>query len=41
VDYVAKEGRYSYGKALEMVNRLHKNVGFKVLVVDDSDVARK
>ena len=41
VDYVTKEGRYAYSKAIGMINRLEKNQQFKVLVVDDSDMSRK
>lgn len=41
VDYVTKEGRYAYCKAIGMINRLEKNQQIKVLVVDDSDVSRK
>lgn len=41
VDYVTKEGRYAYSKAIGMVSRLEKNQHIKVLVVDDSDMSRK
>jgi diguanylate cyclase (GGDEF)-like protein len=41
VDYVTKEGRYAYGKAVSMISRLEKNQQIKVLVVDDSDMSRK
>ncbi len=41
VDYVTKEGRYAYGKAIGMISRLEKNQHIKVLVVDDSDMSRK
>jgi diguanylate cyclase (GGDEF)-like protein len=41
VDYVTKEGRYAYSKAIGMINRLEKNQRIKVLVVDDSDMSRK
>ena len=41
VDYVTKEGRYAYSKAIGMINRLEKNQQVKVLVVDDSDMSRK
>ncbi len=41
VDYVTKEGRYSYEYALGVLERLVKNQDLKVLVVDDSDTARK
>lgn len=41
VDYVTKEGRYAYNKAVGMIQRLEKNQQIKVLVVDDSDMSRK
>lgn len=41
VDYVTKEGRYAYSKAIGMIARLEKNQRIKVLVVDDSDMSRK
>ncbi len=41
VDYVTKEGRYAYNKAVAMIERLEKNQHIKVLVVDDSDLSRK
>lgn len=41
VDYVTKEGRYAYNKAVAMIVRLEKNQHIKVLVVDDSDMSRK
>ncbi len=41
VDYVTKEGRYAYSKAIGMITRLEKNQHIKVLVVDDSDMSRK
>jgi diguanylate cyclase (GGDEF)-like protein len=41
VDYVTKEGRYAYNKAVGMIQRLEKNQHIKVLVVDDSDMQRK
>jgi diguanylate cyclase (GGDEF)-like protein len=41
VDYVTKEGRYAYNKAVNMIERLEKNQQIKVLVVDDSDMSRK
>lgn len=41
VDYVTKEGRYAYSKAVAMIPRLEKNRAIKVLVVDDSDMSRK
>ena len=40
VDYVTKEGRYSYQLALNTVHRLIKNETVKVLVVDDSSTQR-
>ncbi|SMF54339.1 response regulator receiver modulated diguanylate cyclase [Alteromonadaceae bacterium Bs31] len=41
VDYVTKEGRFSYEYALGVLHRLVKNQKVKVLVVDDSTTARK
>ncbi|MFL0810154.1 MAG: response regulator [Agarilytica sp.] len=41
VDYVTKEGRFSYEYALSVLERLVKNQDVKVLVVDDSDTARR
>jgi len=41
VDYVAKEGRFSYSYAVNLVNRLYKNQAIKVLVVEDSDTSRR
>lgn len=41
VDYVTKEGRYAYNKAVALIERLEKNQKIKVLVVDDSDMSRK
>ena len=41
VDYVNKEGRYSYQYAVRMINRIKKNESIKVLVVEDSKVMRK
>lgn len=40
VDYVTKEGRYSYDYASSVLHRLIKNQSVKVLVVDDSTTAR-
>lgn len=40
VDYVTKEGRYSYTYAVHMINRLSKNQDIKVLVVEDSATSR-
>ncbi len=41
VDYVTKEGRYAYNKAVALIQRLEKNQQINVLVVDDSDMSRK
>lgn len=41
VDYVTKEGRFAYAKAVGTVNRLAKNQAIQVLVVDDSDMSRR
>jgi len=41
VDYVIKENRYSYEYAMRLMTRLSRNHEIKVLVVDDSLVARK
>lgn len=41
VDYVTKEGRFSYEYALSVLHRLIKNQFTQVLVVDDSPVSRK
>lgn len=41
VDYVTKEGRFSYEYALSVLERLVKNQNIKVLVVDDSGTARR
>ncbi len=41
VDYVAKEGRYSYIYATNLLQRLCKNEQVPVLVVDDSATGRK
>ncbi len=41
VDYVTKEGRYAYSKAVNMIHRLEKNRDIRVLVVDDSDTSRR
>ena len=40
VDYVLKEGRYSYDYAVNLITRLQKNCDIKVLVVEDSDTSR-
>ena len=41
VDYVTKEGRFSYIYACNLIYRLVKNEAIKVLVVDDSLTSRK
>src|SRR5690606_19539541 len=41
VDYVTKEGRYAYSKAVNMIDRLERNQHIQVLAVDDSDTSRK
>ncbi len=41
VDYVVKEGRYSYEYAVGMVQRLERNQSLSVLVVDDSATSRR
>lgn len=41
VDYVFKEGKFSYVYVTKVLNRLIKNQAIKVLVVDDSATARK
>lgn len=41
VDYVTKEGRFSYSYAIELISRLQKNQKVKVLVADDSKVSRQ
>ncbi|MET0357469.1 MAG: response regulator [Cellvibrio sp.] len=41
VDYVMKEGRLAYEKAIRLIERLEKNQHIKVLVVDDSDATLK
>jgi diguanylate cyclase (GGDEF)-like protein len=41
VDYVMKEGRLAYEKAIRLITRLEKNQHIKVLVVDDSDATLK
>lgn len=40
VDYVLKEGRYSYQYAVNLINRLTKNQRIKVLVAEDSVATR-
>lgn len=41
VDYVLKEGRFSYQYAVNLVNRLYRNRDIKILVAEDSAVTRK
>ena len=41
VDYVVKENCYSYDYAMKLIIRLYRNHAIKVMVVDDSLVARK
>lgn len=41
VDYVTKEGKYSYQYAVKAIQRLEKNQNIKVLVVEDSTTMRK
>lgn len=41
VDYVVKEGRYSYEYAIGVIHRLASNEAVSVLVVDDSDTSRR
>ncbi|MBX2807461.1 MAG: response regulator [Cellvibrionaceae bacterium] len=41
VDYVTKEGRYSYQYAVRLIKRLQRNQRVNVLVVEDSKVMRK
>ena len=40
VDYVQKEGLYSYQYAVNLVNRLYRNRNIKVMVAEDSSVTR-
>lgn len=40
VDYVLKEGRFSYIYAINLVNRLYRNQSIKVLVAEDSKLSR-
>ena len=40
VDYLVKEGRYSYDYAIRLIRRLHRNQSVKTLVVDDSATSR-
>lgn len=41
VDYVTKEGKYSYQYAVKAIQRLDKNQHIKVMVVEDSTTMRK
>ena len=41
VDYVLKEGRYSYQRAINLLIRLEKNQSVKILVAEDSKPARQ
>lgn len=41
VDYVTKEGRYSYVYVVGLLKRLVKNQDINVLVVDDSETSRR
>ena len=41
VDYVDKEGLYSFRYAVKLVGRIYKNQTIKVLVADDSKVSRR
>ncbi len=41
VDYVTKEGRYSYRYAVNLINHLYTNQAIKILVVDDSQTSRE
>ena len=40
VDYVTKEGRFSYQYAINLIQRIYKNQSIKVMIVDDSDTSR-
>ncbi|GAA0783900.1 GGDEF domain-containing response regulator [Marinobacterium sediminicola] len=40
VDYVQKEGLYSYQYAVNLINRLYRNRNIKVMVAEDSSVTR-
>ncbi|MCW8884934.1 MAG: diguanylate cyclase [Motiliproteus sp.] len=40
VDYLVKEGRYSYDYAIRFIRRLYRNQFVKTLVVDDSATSR-
>ncbi|RYG54343.1 MAG: response regulator, partial [Chitinophagaceae bacterium] len=39
-DYVMKEGRHAYKNAINIITRLEKNQGIKVMVVDESEKSR-
>lgn len=41
VDYVLKEGRYSYQRAINLLHRLEKNQHIKILVAEDSRPAQQ
>ena len=41
VDYVTKEGKFSYQYAINLIVRLFKNRDLKILVVDDSETQRR
>ncbi len=40
VDYVQKEGIYSYQYAVNLINRLYRNRDIKVMIAEDSSVTR-
>ncbi len=40
VDYVTKEGKFSYQYAINLLKRIQKNQNIKVLLVDDSETSR-
>lgn len=40
VDYIIKEGKFSYQYAVKLLNRIWKNQDIHALVVEDSDTAR-
>jgi len=40
IDYVLKEGPYNLQYIVNLVDRINKNPGIKVLVVDDSETVR-
>lgn len=41
LDYITKDGRYSFNHVIKVVERLHKNQGIKVLVAEDSLTSRR